>query len=170
MKGNIYSNDANLKQYADHLEAEYSVIHSAPIDFCIIYISSSKGLFSQEQLTSILEKSQQKNRSLGVSGILLYFNGSIIQVLEGLEERVKDLYRVIQQDSRHTGLILMYSYPIAKRTFSDWSMGYKTLLASEYKQVRDQFQFVGDSALQVQKQDNVVLAILQRFYLNNYRN
>lgn len=128
------------------------------------------GLFSDEQLADILEKSQQRNRSLGISGILLYFNGSIIQVLEGLEKDVKELYHTITEDPRHTGLITLYSRPIKKRSFSQWSMGYKSLLANDFDQVNDQLQFVSNPALSALKQENVVLSIVQRFYLDNYRN
>ncbi|GAB4006420.1 BLUF domain-containing protein [Spirosoma migulaei] len=140
------------------------------MEYCIVYISSSKGLFSEEQLTNILEHSQQNNSFLGITGIMLYFNGSIIQVLEGEEERVKTLYNSITQDPRHTGIIPFFSHPIEKRSFSEWAMGYKSLSANELGRIKEQVPFIGDPTLPTLKQDNIILSVLQTFYLNNYRN
>ena len=149
---------------------EFLIVLASQMEYCIVYISSSKGLFSEEQLTRILEQSRQSNHSLGITGIMLYFNGSIIQVLEGEQERVKTLYDVIIQDPRHTGMITLFSCPIEKRSFSAWSMGYKSLSSNELGQIKDQLPFIGDPTLPALEQDNVILSVLQKFYLNNYRN
>jgi hypothetical protein len=140
------------------------------MEYCIVYISSSKGLLSEEQLTRILEKSRQSNRFLGITGVLLYFNGSIIQVLEGEQERVKSLYDVIRQDARHSGMITLFNCPIEKRSFSDWSMGYKSLSANELNHLKDQLPFSSDPNGPASTQDNVILSVVQKFYLTNYRN
>ncbi|GAB4029144.1 BLUF domain-containing protein [Spirosoma jeollabukense] len=140
------------------------------MEYCIVYISSSKGLYSEDQLSNILEQSRQNNSFSGITGIMLYFNGSIIQVLEGDEERVKTLYNRIEQDPRHTGIIPFFSHPIEKRSFSEWSMGYKSLSVNELGHIKDQVPFIGDPTLPALQQDNVILSVLQTFYLNNYRN
>ncbi|SFD43022.1 BLUF domain-containing protein [Spirosoma endophyticum] len=140
------------------------------MEYCIVYISASKGLFSEVQLTSILEHSRQSNSLLGITGVMLYFNGSIIQVLEGEEEQVKTLYNTIRQDPRHTSIIQFFSHPIEKRSFSEWSMGYISLSTNELGRIKDQVPFIGDPTLPALKQDNVILSVLQTFYLNNYRN
>ncbi|MFD2935188.1 BLUF domain-containing protein [Spirosoma flavum] len=140
------------------------------MEYCIVYLSSSKGLFSEEQLARILQQSRQNNRAVGITGILLYFNGCIIQVLEGAEERVKALYKVISQDSQHTQVISLYSYPIEKRTFSDWSMGYTTITSSEFNHLKDQLPFIYDPASSILQKDNVILSLVEQFYLNNRGN
>jgi len=139
------------------------------MEYCIVYLSSSTGLLSQQALARILEQSQQNNRALGVTGLLVYCNGSIIQVLEGPEEQVKILYQTISRDNRHNQLIKLYSQPIESRSFSDWSMAYRTVSASEFSR----FNQLIDNARSVsplQKQNSIVLGLVRLFYENNYRN
>ena len=141
------------------------------MDYCIVYISSSKGLLSDEKLNRILERSRKNNRASGITGVLLYFNGCIIQVLEGPEERVKALYEVIRRDTQHTQVIKMYGDFIMQRSFSDWLMGYKTMSARELDHLEHKLSFINDSFDPVSKEkaSNPVLSILQVFYENNQR-
>jgi len=103
---------------------------------------------------------------------LLYFNGSIIQVLEGPEERVKALYEVIRRDPQHTQVIKLYSDPIEHRSFSDWSMGYKTLSARELDHLKYELPFMSNPFIPiVEKRDiNPILSLVEVFYKTNYRN
>jgi len=142
------------------------------MDYCIVYLSSSKGILSDEDLNRILFHSQKKNRALGITGILLYFNGSIIQVLEGPEERVKALYEVIGRDSKHTQVIKLYSDPIEHRSFSDWSMGYKTLSARELDHLKQELPFLSAPFIPVieKREKNPILTLVEVFYKTNYRN
>lgn len=87
------------------------------MEYCIVYLSSSQGILSTDDLTRILDHSQRNNRALGITGILLYFNGCIIQVLEGPQERVKALYEVIWRDPQHTQVIKLYSDSLSSARF-----------------------------------------------------
>ncbi|ADB39669.1 BLUF domain-containing protein [Spirosoma linguale] len=142
------------------------------MDHCIVYLSSSKGLLSDEALTNILYHSQKNNRALDITGILLYFNGCIIQVLEGPEERVKALYEVIRRDFQHTQVIKLYDDSIEHRSFSDWSMGYKTLSARELDHLKHELLFIDEPFLPLSKEEerNPILSLVEVFYKNNYRN
>ena len=53
------------------------------MEHCIVYFSSSVSQFQEEDLTTILQQSRQNNSESGVTGVMLYVRGSIIQVLEG---------------------------------------------------------------------------------------
>lgn len=169
MNKDKHRNNVNLKQYADRFSAEYPLSQLSAANYCIVYVSSSKGLFSEEQLAQISVRSRQKNEILGITGILLYCNGAIIQVLEGSQERVQALYRVICEDSRHVGVITLYSYPIVKRSFSAWSMGYKTLSTNTLNCMTDQLGFMGDPTQPALAQHSIILSVLQEFYLNNHQ-
>jgi hypothetical protein len=142
------------------------------MEYCIVYLSSSRGFLSDEALNRILYHSQKKNRSLGITGILLYFNGCIIQVLEGSEERVKAVYEVIRRDPQHTQVIKLYSDPIEHRSFSDWSMGYKTISARELDHLKHELSFMNEPFVPVSldRQSNPILSLVEVFYRNNYRN
>lgn len=139
------------------------------MEYCIVYLSSSNGLLTDETLTRILKHSQTKNRAQEITGILLYLNGSIIQVLEGEEERVKALYEVINRDPQHKQVVKLYSGPVEHRSFADWSMGYKTLSVSELDHLRDELPF-NRSASDSTPKSTVILSLVRVFYANNHRN
>jgi len=140
------------------------------MDFCIVYLSSSTDLLSQEELSNILQKSRLKNASYNITGVLLYFNGSIIQVLEGEEEKVKSLYNVISRDQRHYQIIPLYMQNVPERSFDSWSMGYSTLTAREFSHIKEIAPVVKNPYAQDTGNQNVVLDLLKTFYKNNYRN
>lgn len=140
------------------------------MDYCTVYLSSSAGLLSEDELTSILTKSHQNNLASGITGILLYFNGNIIQVLEGPEETVKSLYEIISRDRRHSHVINLYSQFVEKRSFSDWTMGYKTLSANELNDLKGLTPSTVEGLPLMPDPDNVVLSLVKIFYQNNYRN
>jgi hypothetical protein len=140
------------------------------MEFCIVYFSSSVGLLSDEDLARILEVSQKNNQGLGVTGILMYLNGSILQVLEGDEQNVKNLYDRISKDPRHNRLITLLSMPIQERTFPYWLMGYKTLTTSQLKSISEMTPFVRDVDKKNPHQDHLILSAVQTFFNNNHRN
>ena len=54
----------------------------------IVYVSSSEGDISKKTLLAILKKCTKNNKLLNITGMLIYFEGTFIQVLEGEEEVV----------------------------------------------------------------------------------
>lgn len=101
----------------------------------IVYLSAAVELFSEEELTRILIKSRENNLKAQVSGVLLYYGGSIIQVLEGEKEQVLKTYNRISKDYRHRGIIKMLDRNIEVRAFPDWSMGFKAISHDQLEQV-----------------------------------
>ena len=93
----------------------------------LIYASSAVKRMSQEELLAILEKSRENNEKRNITGMLLYKDGNFLQVLEGEDTAVTDLYYAITKDERHTDLQLLLKREITKRTFSDWEMGFINL-------------------------------------------
>ncbi|CAG5072666.1 hypothetical protein DYBT9623_04236 [Dyadobacter sp. CECT 9623] len=138
------------------------------MEFCLVYISSSD-MLSAPELDELLNKSQQKNRKLGITGVLLYCNGSIIQVLEGEESTVSNLYSVISSDPRHSQVIRLYSGKIGERSFPDWQMGYKTLTQNEMTSLSDQLPFIRNPYVSP-PEGGVIMSLLKTFYVNNHRN
>ncbi|MCK9604972.1 MAG: BLUF domain-containing protein [Methylomonas sp.] len=96
-------------------------------NYCFIYTSVSKQKWSEQQLKQLLKESRQKNQSLDISGMLLFLDPFFIQILEGEESKVNDLFSTIKQDPRHHKVSLIYKKPIAKRSFADWSMGFNVI-------------------------------------------
>jgi len=65
----------------------------------IVYVSSASSKFSEEELLSILDGARKANEALGVTGLLVYIDGNIIQLLEGEENDVKTIYAKIVLDT-----------------------------------------------------------------------
>ncbi len=95
--------------------------------FQLVYVSSAQTLFSADQLRELLARSREKNHRLGISGLLLYREGNLMQMLEGDETAVLALYEVIQRDSRHIGVLTLLRQRAQPRMFTDWSMAFRDL-------------------------------------------
>lgn len=82
----------------------------------------------QEDLFSfILEHNPPKN----ITGILLSNNNIFLQVLEGNETVLEDLFVSIKQDKRHFRILTVLDQPIEKRIFEDYSAGFSILKSKE---------------------------------------
>ena len=65
------------------------------------YASAATVEFSDDDLRELLAKSRSNNMAAGITGMLLYHEGSFLQVLEGPSEAVEHLYARIRRDKRH---------------------------------------------------------------------
>ena len=101
----------------------------------IIYSSSAAGKFTAAEVRTLLDHSQRRNRELGITGILLYTQGSFLQVIEGEEETIDAMFARIRSDTRHHGVTLIIREAVSRRSFPDWSMGYAELSASESEKI-----------------------------------
>lgn len=108
----------------------------------IIYVSSAREGLSKTQLIELLAKSRATNERLGISGLLLYKEGSIMQLIEGERSIVESLYAKISQDPRHGGLIVLFRGEVVGRDFPDWSMGFRDLASEEVREIHGYNQFL----------------------------
>ncbi len=99
--------------------------------FFLVYVSSSVGLFSRELLGDILQKAHANNTKQGITGMLLYKGGNVMQVLGGDETAVRIVFAKISRDPRHKGVIKLIEGEQAERQFGDWTMAYRDLGAPE---------------------------------------
>ncbi len=93
----------------------------------VIYISTSSQPISKGVLNEILKSSRKNNSDLNVTGLLLYFDSTFIQALEGPEESIDIIFSNIKKDKRHKNVTVIHEEPITMRDFSNWSMGFKEL-------------------------------------------
>lgn len=101
----------------------------------IVYHSCAVGLQTAADLTFLLQQARANNARLGITGLLLYGNGSFVQVLEGEEEDVRQVYDKIQVDFRHTRVHTLSDGPIPARTFKDWTMGFQPLSGADFERI-----------------------------------
>jgi len=77
------------------------------------------------ELKKIAAESRVRNLELGITGILLCKDGSVLQVLEGERSKVKNLYERILQDERVTNPLILIQRTASTREFPNWSMGFR---------------------------------------------
>ena len=87
----------------------------------VIYVSEKTGS-STNSLTDIYDISQKNNSESGISGCLLIGSNSYLQLLEGPDLAVKNLYSKIEMDSRHKKVKKLFEQHIEEKLFSSWSM------------------------------------------------
>ena len=92
----------------------------------LIYVSALVE-HNESALSAILESAVCHNQQNGITGMLLYAEGSFIQVLEGDEPAVLETFDRVSVDTRHRNVTRLTLEPVAERHFSQWSMGYKRL-------------------------------------------
>jgi uncharacterized membrane protein (DUF373 family) len=101
----------------------------------ISYISAATDAMSTQGLLALLQQSRDNNADNGITGMLLYGNGTFLQVLEGDERAVDTLIDKIKKDPRHTNLKMLHRKTIERRQYSDWSMGFKRISDKELQNV-----------------------------------
>lgn len=97
--------------FSDSISSAFSPLLS------LVYISASSHLMNDAELEAILQESRENNSELGLTGMLLYYEGAFMQVLEGSEEVVRSLYMRIAQDPRHHRILPLLEEYIAERNF-----------------------------------------------------
>lgn len=133
--------------------------------FSLVYISASSHLLQPAELDAILTSSRANNTQQELTGMLLYYDGAFMQVIEGEEERVRTLYKRINRDRRHHHLVRLLEETIPERRFPDWSMGYHRLNRDEATQLEGFTSFAeADHFLQYfQDKPQKSLTLLQSF-------
>lgn len=131
----------------------------------LVYISSADPDVNADTLLDILEVSRRKNLENGITGMLLFQNGFFIQALEGEEAAVESTYSSIQRDDRHRHLIVVEKIPIERRSFANWSMGFKNLDQLDTTEVEGLTEFLQNPMTNDIMRDNPSHAVrlLERF-------
>ena len=90
---------------------------------------------SEPELERVLAQSRSWNSAHGLTGTLLYSNGSIMQVLEGPYNEVQHIFARISCDNRHAHVVKLADGPIEHRQFQQWSMGFKAVNPTDFAQL-----------------------------------
>jgi hypothetical protein len=93
----------------------------------LIYASSAVIRLSQNDLLDFLKDVRRRNEARGLTGMLLYRDGTYLQYLEGQRSDIDKLMNRLREDPRHKGLRIIREGTIRERLFPDWSMAYKNL-------------------------------------------
>ncbi len=93
----------------------------------LIYVSVATEPMSAEALDELLVVARRNNEARRLTGMLLYKNQRFMQVLEGDDEVVGNLFDTVKQDPRHDHIDILRYEHILYRSFPDWSMAFQNI-------------------------------------------
>ncbi len=91
----------------------------------VSYLSRATRDMSATDLLSLLMHAREKNQASGITGMLLYGNGTFLQVIEGDDAIIEGLVERLGRDSRHADVQILSRRVVPERQYSDWSMGFE---------------------------------------------
>jgi len=89
---------------------------------CLTYKSHATAVPSTSDLDLLVTRARARNRSLDVTGMLLFEDGCFLQTLEGPPDALRTLWSSIQQDDRHNQIEVLSEHFVSARLFSDWDL------------------------------------------------
>ncbi len=111
-----------------------------------IYASAAVRHFETAELTELLQAARKHNEAAGLTGMLLYTEGSFFQVLEGPPDAVEALYARIERDKRHDHVTKIVAEAIPSRSFAQWTMGFSQLSRKDLALISGANDFFSDSS------------------------
>ena len=137
----------------------------------LVYVSSATSEFSEADLVALLEQSREKNTRLGLTGLLLYKDGNFMQVLEGPDNAVRQLFQTILADGRHHGVIQLLERQIERREFADWTMVFWNLSDPALRDIPGYSDFLSEplNSEEYRREPNHALLLLDVFRRNMSR-
>lgn len=141
-------------------------------NYYLCYKSELSASVNEEQVIDILQKSQKNNLKKNITGMLLYINNHFIQIIEGQQDEVNDLYKKILQDSRHYGAKVLSEGKVEGRFFPNWVMGFRALNEHDLQEIA---MLNGIPGLSIQSlldaaKPHIALELMKHFYTNGELN
>lgn len=87
----------------------------------LVYVSTACAV-GPSDLEQIMTSAARNNAAAGVTGLLLFNGQNFLQLLEGEEDAVARLLDRVEDDPRHSGVVVVTSLAIETRSFPEWSM------------------------------------------------
>lgn len=93
----------------------------------LIYASTAVRALGRDEFEELVAKWREYNIRHGITSMMLYGKGNMIQMLEGKEEAVRELFEKISKDPAHHDVIKITEGHLVKRVFENWPMGLMNL-------------------------------------------
>jgi Sensors of blue-light using FAD len=87
-----------------------------------VYMSTAVGVLRAEELDRIYLRAKSANSRGGITGLMLFYEGVFLQVLEGPAAGVTSLMEKIRRDRRHANLVVLESGAVDTRSFDQSPM------------------------------------------------
>ncbi|RED43955.1 FAD-dependent sensor of blue light [Winogradskyella eximia] len=89
----------------------------------IIYTSQASEQFNKRSLLDLLHTSRGYNTIDNISGVLMHRDGYFLQIIEGEQDVIEDLFQRLNNDTRHKNIKMILDRSVESRLFSNWAMG-----------------------------------------------
>lgn len=74
----------------------------------IVYVSAANQDFSATHLKKLLVRARMRNKEAEVTGMLVFYDGTFLQALEGEKGAVLETFGRIEKDPRHRDLAILH--------------------------------------------------------------
>lgn len=110
----------------------------------VSYVSRTREPMSSGELLDLLLECREKNKKRGITGMLLYGNGTFLQAIEGEDDLIDELVAKIKDDPRHEEIQMLHRRPIDAREYAEWSMGFELVSEADLSDVEGLANFAPD--------------------------
>lgn len=97
----------------------------------ICYLSKESEALKNADLENLFQFIVSRNTSLDISGALLHNEGFFLQVLEGLESTISNIFEKIKKDRRHRNILTILDQSIENRIFDNYEATFNILKTKE---------------------------------------
>lgn len=88
----------------------------------LVYVSNTLGTLTHKKIRELASESAARNQRIDVTGVMVYGNHHVMQLIEGDLHVVNALFQKIARDKRHHHVTRIAFYPVPQRQFANWSM------------------------------------------------
>ncbi len=113
--------------------------------YSLLYMSTAQILFTPARIEELLTQSRRNNTLAGITGVLIFRDGTFMQLLEGARDAVEAAFRKIKADERHYAVVTLIEGPIGERRFPKWSMDFRNLRDPEIRKLLEANDFDADA-------------------------
>ena len=99
---------------------------ATPLHF-LIYVSTTNAPMGRPAFDGLLAQARSFNRTVGITGCLIYQDCYFMQMLEGKKEVLEALMEKVKLDPRHCDVRTVIEGAARRRIFVDWSMDFLDL-------------------------------------------
>tara|TARA_R110002020_G_scaffold211682_3_gene417941 strand:- start:814 stop:1227 length:414 start_codon:yes stop_codon:yes gene_type:complete len=128
--------------------------------YSIVYISSAADSLTKNDIQDVFNFTLDWNLDNNISGFLVYKNQSFIQLLEGDEQVLKELFERIKNDERHCNIIPIIQQNLPYKSFE----GYQTsfLVSNTDKLQRELIDYLDYIKLLENKEINKMISTVEK--------
>lgn len=90
----------------------------------LIYASRPTVEVNEALINDILTKALSRNYALQISGLLVFYHGAFMQLIEGNKDALDELFGSIRQDKRHDDIRVLLETESRNRCMPTWAMGF----------------------------------------------